>query len=200
MNSGIFDYSYRFMPSILFFFGGVMILGFVQPRRTLEWRSIVLFFVFCLALITGIYGLFTVHMESHLFRFLMTLGAPVATVWTVGSLMMAMGGYLVIRSRWLFHRKREQLIVEDLYQHIRHPQYLGFLFITVGMLVQWPSILVITTWSILILTYYKLARREEHFMETLYGEYYAKYRAQTPMFFPVSVNSRSGIHFSGEDQ
>ena len=118
VNPGIFGYSYRLIPSILFILGGVMILGFVQPRRTLERRSIVLFFVFCLALIAGVFGLLTIHMKSHLFRFLMTVGVPVVTIWMIGSFMIATGGYLVVRSWWLIHWKREQLVAEDLYQHI----------------------------------------------------------------------------------
>lgn len=111
---------------------------------------------------------------------------------------MAIGGYLVIRGWQVIYRGGERIVTEDLYQYIRHPQYLGIFLITIGMLVQWPTLLTIVMWPVLMIAYYRLARREERVMESLYGEQYYQYRAQTPMFFPSLKAALSRVHFLGE--
>ena len=47
------------------------------------------------------------------------------------------------------------------YACVRHPQYAGLFRVTIAMLVQWPTIIAVTTWPVLLAVYYRLARREE---------------------------------------
>jgi protein-S-isoprenylcysteine O-methyltransferase Ste14 len=53
-----------------------------------------------------------------------------------------------------------------------------------GMLVQWPTIITVTTWPVLIAVYYRLARREESEAEARFGEAYREYKSRVPMFVP----------------
>jgi protein-S-isoprenylcysteine O-methyltransferase Ste14 len=200
LNPETFDFNYWGMASLLILLGGVIVLSFVRPKRASEWRATGLFLVFVVSVFAGMYGLPFIHVEDHLFTLLAGLGIPVAMiVWLIGSFLILTGSYLVIRGWQLIRRGGGQLVTEDLYQHIRHPQYLGFIFITVGMLIQWPTLLVSAIWLILLITYYQLARQDDKILETLFGVYYHVYRTQTPMFFPIQKTTTSGIYISGDE-
>jgi protein-S-isoprenylcysteine O-methyltransferase Ste14 len=56
--------------------------------------------------------------------------------------------------------------------------------VTIGLLVQWPTIITLATWPILIAVYYRLARREEREAELTFGEDYRASKARVPMFVP----------------
>jgi protein-S-isoprenylcysteine O-methyltransferase Ste14 len=45
-------------------------------------------------------------------------------------------------------------------------------------------------YPILLVLYYKLARREEKHVLEEYGDTYLKYKEATPMFFPIKLPSR----------
>jgi protein-S-isoprenylcysteine O-methyltransferase Ste14 len=70
------------------------------------------------------------------------------------------------------------------YAWVRHPQYAGLFLTTIGMLVQWPTIITAVTWPVLLVVYYRLARREEREAEAQFGGAYRAYRARVPMFVP----------------
>ena len=112
---------------------------------------------------------------------------------------MVLGGYLVFRGWELIYRGGERMVTEDLYQRVRHPQYLGIILITVGMLIQWPTMLTIAMWPFLMFAYYRLARREERAMEASYGEQYQQYWSQTPMFIPALRDFKLDAHALEED-
>jgi methanethiol S-methyltransferase len=52
------------------------------------------------------------------------------------------------------------------------------------MLVQWPTLITALTWPLLILVYYRLARREETEVEAQFGDAYRRYKTEVPMFIP----------------
>jgi protein-S-isoprenylcysteine O-methyltransferase Ste14 len=116
-----------------------------------------------------------------------------------GSLLMMAGAYLVIRGWRLIYRGGERLVTQALYRYIRHPQYLGLILITVGMLIQWPTLLTIIMWPVLMVAYYRLARREERVMEAHFGDTYRQYRMRTPMFVPSLTAVLSGASGVGEE-
>jgi hypothetical protein len=60
------------------------------------------------------------------------------------------------------------------------------------MLVQWPTIITVTTWPLLMVVYYRLARREEREAEAQFGQAYRAYRARAPMFLPRLRPALSG--------
>jgi protein-S-isoprenylcysteine O-methyltransferase Ste14 len=53
-----------------------------------------------------------------------------------------------------------------------------------GFLLQWPTLLTLVMFPILVVMYVRLARREEREVLKEFGEVYARYAANTPAFFP----------------
>jgi protein-S-isoprenylcysteine O-methyltransferase Ste14 len=49
---------------------------------------------------------------------------------------------------------------------------------------------MLVMYPILLILYYKLARREEKHVLEEYGDAYLKYKENTPMFFPIKLPSR----------
>jgi protein-S-isoprenylcysteine O-methyltransferase Ste14 len=68
---------------------------------------------------------------------------------------------------------------------LRHPQYTGFMLITLGMILEWATLPLLIMWPILAVLYYRLARREEADMVQEFGEEYREYKQRTSMFVPV---------------
>jgi protein-S-isoprenylcysteine O-methyltransferase Ste14 len=68
--------------------------------------------------------------------------------------------------------------------YVRHPQYVGFMLIMLGFLLQWPTLPTLVMFPILVAMYVRLARREERAALAPFGEAYARYAANTPAFFP----------------
>jgi len=94
-------------------------------------------------------------------------------------------GLLLIVVGWRkIHLGKGKLVNDGIYRYIRHPQYLGFLLLTLGMNIQYTTILTLLMWPLLIVLYYRLARIEEKEVEEKFGEEYRQYKQKTPMFFP----------------
>jgi methanethiol S-methyltransferase len=60
----------------------------------------------------------------------------------------------------------------------------GFILVLLGFLVQWPTLLTLTMFPILVVMYVKLARNEEQEALAEFGDAYRKYMAQVPGFIP----------------
>ena len=67
---------------------------------------------------------------------------------------------------------------------VRHPQYTGFVLIMIGFLFQWPTLVTLVMFPILVFMYVRLAQREEHDARAEFGDAYSRYEANTPAFFP----------------
>jgi protein-S-isoprenylcysteine O-methyltransferase Ste14 len=70
------------------------------------------------------------------------------------------------------------------YAYVRHPQYAGFILIMLGFLFQWPTLLTLVMFPVLVWMYVRLARTEERDAMAEFGEGYARYAANTPGFIP----------------
>ena len=70
------------------------------------------------------------------------------------------------------------------YARIRHPQYVGFVAILLGFLFQWPTLLTVIMFPILLLMYARLAIVEEREMRRQFGDEYERYAERTPRFIP----------------
>lgn len=53
-----------------------------------------------------------------------------------------------------------------------------------GFLLQWPTLLTLMMFPLLVWMYVRLARHEEREMLAEFGETYARYAAATPRFVP----------------
>jgi protein-S-isoprenylcysteine O-methyltransferase Ste14 len=70
------------------------------------------------------------------------------------------------------------------YKYVRHPQYVGFIAIMFGFLVQWPTLVTLVMFPILVTVYIRLAKREEQEVRAEFGMQWDEYAARTPGFFP----------------
>jgi protein-S-isoprenylcysteine O-methyltransferase Ste14 len=84
----------------------------------------------------------------------------------------------------IYKSEGKRLIRENVYAYVRHPQYAGILLITIGFLIQWPSLTTLIMWPILIFAYYKLAIREEKDLVKQFGPEFLEYKKRTPALVP----------------
>lgn len=86
-------------------------------------------------------------------------------------------------------QRRHALATTGAYAKIRHLQYAGFVLIMFGFLLQWPTIITVLMFPILVFMYARLAKSEEKEAQNELGEEYAKYAARVPAFFPHLFSS-----------
>ena len=102
------------------------------------------------------------------------------------------GGFWLLSAAWriLYPAQRvHRLATSGPYARLRHPQYVGFVLIMLGFLVQWPTLVTLVMFPILVNIYVLLAKREERDAEAEFGDEYRRYAATTPAFFPRFVSS-----------
>ena len=113
------------------------------------------------------------------------LGMYIGTVLAaLGIVLVVLGWKEVYRRYWSRESGSGELITDGIYAYIRHPQYTGFLLITLGMLLDWATLPMLIMWPIMAVLYYRLARREEREMEAEFGSSYRQYVQRTSMFLP----------------
>lgn len=96
-------------------------------------------------------------------------------------------GFVLISAAWRVLYDAQQtrsLATAGPYSYVRHPQYVGFILVMFGFLLQWPTILTLVMFPVLTIMYVKLARDEERDARSEFGEAYAKYAAEVPSFIP----------------
>ncbi len=181
--------------------------SFTHPRTTRDWRSFSGFSAFIVALFTEMYG-FPVtiyllsgwlqsrypgldilsHNAGHLWDTLLgSKGDPHFNPLHLLSNGLIFGGFILLSSAWkvLYEAQRSRtLATTGPYAVIRHPQYAAFILVMLGFVLQWPTILTLLMFPVLIYMYVRLARREERDALAEFGETYARYAANTPAFLP----------------
>ena len=70
------------------------------------------------------------------------------------------------------------------YSYVRHPQYVGFVLIMFGFLLQWPTMLTLAMFPVLTVMYVRLAKSEEQDSIAEFGDTYREYMPRVPAFFP----------------
>jgi protein-S-isoprenylcysteine O-methyltransferase Ste14 len=200
----------------------IFAFSFTHPRSARDWRSFGAFAAFLVALFTEMYGvpltlyllagwlgqkypgldLFS-HNAGHLWGTL--LGWQGDLHWHpihILSNLLIGGGFVLLAAAWrvLYAAQRTHtLAVTGPYAAVRHPQYVGFMLIMVGFLVQWPTLLTLLMFPILVIMYVRLARREEREVRDEFGAAYTHYAAETPAFFPIWVAYSGGQHEEAHD-
>lgn len=81
-------------------------------------------------------------------------------------------------------QKSETLATTGPYAYVRHPQYVGFIAILVGFLLQWPTLLTLAMFPVLVWMYVRLAKTEEQETIARFGDAYTKYARRVPAFIP----------------
>lgn len=103
----------------------------------------------------------------------------------VGATLIVNGWKAVYNNYWGTEEENRRLVIEGVYTYSRHPQYLGFILMTFGLLVHWATIPLLVMWPLLVYQYYRLAKREEAEMVEEFGAEYIAYRERVPMFLPI---------------
>jgi protein-S-isoprenylcysteine O-methyltransferase Ste14 len=180
--------------------------SFFHPRTPRDWRVMGGFTAFLVALFTEMYGVpLTVYLLSgwlgsafpglqpshaggHLFNDLIGWGGdPHLSPFHLASYLFIGGGFWLTAAAWrVLHAaaRAGTPATTGPYARIRHPQYVGFLLVMVGFLLQWPTIPTLVMFPILALVYRRLARAEEREVAARFGQAWVDYAAGTPAFVP----------------
>lgn len=187
----------------------IFAFSFTKPKSPRDWRSFSAFSAFIVALFTEMYGFpLTIYLLSgwlqrqypqldlmshdagHLWWTVLGMkGDPHFNFLHILSNILIFGGFIYLASAWdvLYKAQRSGTLAKTgPYATIRHPQYVGFIIIMLGFLLQWPTILTLLMFPVLVFMYTRLARQEEREALKDFGEEYARYAAVTPAFFPWS--------------
>jgi protein-S-isoprenylcysteine O-methyltransferase Ste14 len=105
----------------------------------------------------------------------------------IASNILIFAGFILLANAWkvLYEAQRQhRLATTGLYAHIRHPQYVGFVVIMFGFLLQWPTLVTLAMFPILVFMYARLSIIEEREMRATFGAEYDEYAAHVPRFVP----------------
>jgi protein-S-isoprenylcysteine O-methyltransferase Ste14 len=107
-----------------------------------------------------------------------------------GLTLVVLGWQVVFKQYWSKGEGKGQLVTKGIYRYIRHPQYTGFLMITLGMLFDWATLPMLVMWPIMAVLYTRLAKKEEADMTAEFGQQYVEYMQHTGRFLPRLVGGR----------
>ena len=181
--------------------------SFFKPKTGRDWRSFGAFSAFLVALFTEMYGFpltiyflsgwlqtnypsvdWLAHDSGHLLEMLFGWKAnPHFGPFHILSFGFIGAGFILLSAAWrvLYQAQRTgTLATTGPYARIRHPQYVGFVLILVGFLFQWPTILTLAMFPVLLVMYWRLSLREERDVEAEMGDVYRRYAEQVPRFVP----------------
>jgi protein-S-isoprenylcysteine O-methyltransferase Ste14 len=187
--------------------------SFFKPQTARDWRTFGAFSAFIVALFVEMYGFpLTIYLLSgwlqtkypkldllshdngHLWSTLLgEKGDPHFGPLHIASYVFLGFGFYLLSSAWnvLYHAQRRQaLAVAGPYKRIRHPQYVAFVLILIGFLLQWPTLLTLLMFPFLLVMYARLAITEEAEMRKQFGPEYETWAARTPRFIP-SIGKRA---------
>ena len=182
--------------------------SFFKPQTGRDWRTFGAFAAFVIALFVEMYGFpLTIYLMSgwlqtkyptldlmshnsgHLWSTLLgEKGDPHFGVLHIASYVFLGLGFYLLSAAWnvLYHAQRaNRLAKTGPYARVRHPQYVAFVMILLGFLLQWPTLLTLVMFPILVAMYGRLAVTEEREMRERFGTEFDAYAARTPRFVPA---------------
>lgn len=185
----------------------IFAFSFTKPKTKRDWRSFGAFAAFVVALFAEMYGIpLTIYLLSgwlasrfpgidplshdagHLWYTILGLkGDPHTNPIHLLSSVVIFAGFFLLAGAWkvLYQAQQEhRLATTGPYARIRHPQYVAFMVIMFGFLLQWPTLLTLAMFPVLAWMYVRLARSEEAEALAGFGEAYEQYKRATPAFFP----------------
>ena len=214
MNTDAPDYglwSLVIINSLVFI---IFAFSFTKPETPRDWRSFSAFSAFIVALFAEMYGFpltiylfagwlqtrypgvdISSHNSGHLWHTLLGWrGDPHTDPLHMLSFVFIGGGFILLASAWkiLYQAQRNhQLAITGHYAKIRHPQYDAFVLIMFGFLLQWPTLLTLLMFPVLVWMYVRLAHTEERDAEVRFGAQWREYAAHTSRFIPQRTRSKS---------
>jgi protein-S-isoprenylcysteine O-methyltransferase Ste14 len=193
-----------FINSAVFIF---FAFSFVKPKSKQDWRSLGAFSAFIVALFTEMYGYpltiyflsgwlakkfpgvdFLAHDNGHLLHtFLGFEGNAHFDPLHIASNVIIISGFILLSAAWsVLHtaQKAGLSATTGWYARCRHPQYLAFIMIMFGFLLQWPTLPTLVMFPILLVVYVRLASHEEQLALNEFGDVYQRYMDSTPAWLP----------------
>lgn len=182
-------------------------LSFAKPTTKRDWRTFGAFSAFIVALFAEMYGFpltiyllsgwlqsrypgidFLSHDAGHLLETLFgARSSPhFGAFHLLSNLLIGVGFVLLYRAWQVLYeaQKSASLATTGPYSVVRHPQYDAFIIIMFGFLLQWPTILTLAMFPILVVMYFRLGKAEERETEQRFGPTWREYAARTPAFVP----------------
>ena len=207
MTSENYDYGLWSLVLINSIFFILFATSFFKPQSKQDWRTLGMFSAFVVALFTEMYGFpLTIYLLSgwlterfpdinwlshdagHLPEMLFGWkGNPHFGPFHLLSSIFVLGGFWLLSAAWpvLYRAQRAgKLASTGPYQWIRHPQYAAFILVMIGFLFQWPTLITLTLFPVLVVVYVRLARREEQQAREAFGDTYRAYAQATPGWCP----------------
>lgn len=201
----------------------IFAFSFARPQSSRDWRSFGAFSGFLVALFAEMYGYpltiyllsgwlgtkfpgidFLSHDAGHLLEMMFGWRAnPHLGPFHLLSALFIGGGFWLLSSAWsvLYANQRSGTLAQTgPYARVRHPQYIAFVLIMFGFLLQWPTILTLVMFPILCLMYVRLALSEEREVAQHFGAQWREYADRTPRFWPRFGAVRGSNHGSRDEE
>src|SRR5579864_15885 len=144
----------------------IFAFSFTHPKTKRDWRMFGVFAAFIIALFTEMYGFpLTIYLISgwlasrypgvdplshnagHLWHTLFGWkGDPHSDPLHLLSFVFIFGGFILLSAAWRVLYRAQQthtLAVSGPYGVVRHPQYVAFIIIMLGFLLQWPTLITL---------------------------------------------------------
>lgn len=189
--------------------------SFYKPLNARDWRSFGMFSAFIVALFAEMYGFpltlfllsgwlsstfpqvnWLTHDAGHLLEMMFGWRSnPHFGPFHIASFVFIGGGFWLLSTAWpvLYHAQRDGRIARTgPYARIRHPQYVGFVLIMTGFLLQWATLLTLIMYPLLVWMYARLSIAEERDSVKRFGESYRCYQVEVPRFFPRRKSAPRG--------
>lgn len=189
--------------------------SFARPLNGRDWRSFGAFSAFIVALFAEMYGFpLTIyllagwlqtrwpgvnwfsHDSGHLLEMVARPGInPHFGPFHLLSTVFILVGFWLIAAAWpVLYRavRRGTLATSGPYARIRHPQYAGFILIMTGFLLQWPTLVTVAMYPVLLVMYFRLAAREEAAAAAQFGAEHAAWAKRVPAWIPRLSSSSRG--------
>lgn len=191
--------------SVLFFIivYGIALL-FVPFYKKMNRKPATAYLAFVIAFAIEMHG---IPMSMYLISWLVGKNLPEGVLWghtlfdqigytgmylNIGCAIIALliignGWYHIYHEYWAKESGKGKVVKTGVYKYIRHPQYTGFMLLTLGMILEWATLPTLIMWPFIIWLYCRLAKREEKDMTKEFGEEYVMYMKKTKRFIPFVI-------------